>query len=39
MSCLHPTAGSLDATTEMAKRCPILQSGGQIAVYETFNVM
>jgi hypothetical protein len=32
-------AGSLDAATKMAKGCPILKSGGQVAVYETFNVM
>jgi hypothetical protein len=28
------TAGSLDAATEIAKGCPVLGSGGQIAVYE-----
>lgn len=32
-------AGSLDAATRMAKGCPILKSGGQIAVYETFSMM
>src|SRR5438105_12662759 len=32
-------ADSLDAAVEMAKDCPILQSGGQISVYETFQVM
>jgi len=32
-------AGSLDSATKMAKGCPILKSGGQVAVYETFNVM
>lgn len=32
-------ADSLDAAVEMAKDCPILQAGGQISVYETFNVM
>jgi hypothetical protein len=32
-------AGSLDAATRMAKGCPILKSGGQIAVYETFEMM
>ena len=32
-------ADSLDAAVEMAKGCPILQSGGQISVYETFQVM
>jgi hypothetical protein len=33
------SADSLDAATGMAKTCPVLQSGGQISVYETFNVM
>jgi hypothetical protein len=33
------TADSLNAAVEMAKGCPVLQSGGQISVYETFNVM
>jgi hypothetical protein len=32
-------AGSLDSATKMAKGCPILKSGGQVAVYETFDVM
>ena len=32
-------AGSIDAATDMAKGCPVLQSGGQITVYETFNAM
>ena len=32
-------AGSLDAATKMAKGCPILKSGGQIAVYETLSTM
>jgi len=32
-------ADSLSAAVEMAKGCPILQSGGQISVYETFPVM
>src|SRR5436305_22517 len=32
-------ADSLDAAAQMAKSCPILQSGGQITVYETFQVM
>jgi hypothetical protein len=32
-------APSLDRATKMAKGCPILKSGGQIAVYETFNAM
>jgi hypothetical protein len=32
-------ADSLDAATAMAKSCPQLKSGGEIIVYETFNVM
>jgi len=32
-------ADSLGEAVEMAKGCPILQSGGQISVYETFPVM
>ncbi|HEY3195053.1 MAG TPA: hypothetical protein VGK42_07435 [Candidatus Dormibacteraeota bacterium] len=32
-------APSLDKATKMAKGCPILKSGGQIAVYETFSMM
>lgn len=32
-------AKSLDAATEMAKGCPVLKSGGQITVYETFKAM
>ena len=32
-------ADSLDAAVAMAKSCPVLQGGGQISVYETFNVM
>ena len=32
-------ADSLDAAAQKAKSCPILQSGGQITVYETFQVM
>jgi len=32
-------AGSLDEAAEMAKGCPILQSGGNVSVYETFQVM
>jgi hypothetical protein len=32
-------ADSLDAAVEMAKGCPALKSGGQVSVYETFNVM
>jgi hypothetical protein len=33
------SADSLDAAVEQAKSCPVLQSGGQVSVYETFNVM
>src|ERR1700737_2254852 len=32
-------APSLEAATKMAKGCPILRSGGQVAVYETFEAM
>jgi hypothetical protein len=32
-------ADSLDAAVEMAKGCPQLQAGGQISVYETFQIM
>ena len=32
-------APALDKATKLAKGCPILKSGGQIAVYETFNAM
>ena len=32
-------ADSLDSAVEMAKGCPVLQGGGQISVYETFNIM
>jgi hypothetical protein len=32
-------AGSIDAAAELAKGCPVLASGGQITVYETFNAM
>jgi hypothetical protein len=32
-------ADSLDAAVAMAKACPVLTSGGQISVYETFPVM
>lgn len=32
-------ADSLDGATDMARNCPILTSGGQITVYETFDVM
>jgi hypothetical protein len=33
------SADSLDAATEMAKGCPVLQGGAQITVYETLAVM
>jgi hypothetical protein len=32
-------ARSLDAATKMAKGCPILKSGGSVAVYETAAAM
>jgi hypothetical protein len=32
-------AASIDAAAELAKGCPVLQTGGQITVYETFNAM
>ena len=32
-------AGSMDEAAKMATGCPVLKSGGQIAVYETFNAM
>ena len=32
-------AESLDAAADMAKSCPVLQGGGQISVFETFNIM
>jgi hypothetical protein len=32
-------ADSLDAATEMAKGCPVLQGGAEIELYETFAVM
>lgn len=32
-------ASSLDRATKLAKSCPILKSGGSIAVYETAAVM
>jgi hypothetical protein len=31
-------AGSLDQALEMAKGCPQLQAGGEVTVYETFQV-
>lgn len=33
------SADSLDAAVQLAKGCPLLADGGQIAVHETFNVM
>jgi hypothetical protein len=33
------SADSLDAATELAKSCPILNNGGGVQVYETFEVM
>lgn len=32
-------ADSIDSAADMARSCPILTSGGQITVYETFDVM
>lgn len=32
-------AESIDAAAKMAQGCPVLKSGGQIAVFETFNAM
>ena len=32
-------ADSLAAAIELAKGCPVLQDGGQVTVYETFNAM
>jgi hypothetical protein len=32
-------ADSLEHAVEMAQGCPILRDGGEITVYETFNVM
>ena len=32
-------ADSLDAAVAMAKRCPVLQGGAKISVFETFPVM
>ena len=32
-------APSLDAATKLAKGCPVIKGGAQVAVYETFNVM
>jgi len=33
------SADSLDAATEHAKGCPVLDSGGRVEVYETFQIM
>jgi len=32
-------APSLDKAIRLAKGCPVIKSGAQVAVYETFNVM
>ena len=32
-------AESLDKAAKMAQGCPVLQGGGEISVFETFNVM
>ncbi|HYG72844.1 MAG TPA: hypothetical protein VEC15_11260 [Actinomycetota bacterium] len=32
------TADSIDRATELAKGCPVLDDGGQVHVYETFEV-
>jgi len=32
-------ADSLDAAVQVARRCPVLQGGAKITVYETFPVM
>jgi hypothetical protein len=32
-------ADSLEAAVEMAKGCPVLESNGQVTVYETYNAM
>jgi hypothetical protein len=32
-------ADSLQAATEMAKGCPVLEAGGSVEVYESFDVM
>ena len=32
-------APSLDKATKFARGCPIIKSGGEISVYETFNAM
>ncbi len=33
------SADSLNAATEHAKTCPVLESGGRVDVYETFQIM
>ena len=33
------SADDLDAATEQARNCPILNSGGRVDVYETFQIM
>lgn len=32
-------APSLEKATKLAKGCPVIKGGAQVAVYETFNVM
>jgi hypothetical protein len=32
------SADSLDAAVELAKGCPILDDGGEVSVYETFQI-
>jgi hypothetical protein len=32
-------ADSLDAATDLAKSCPVLQGGASVSVFETFKVM
>jgi hypothetical protein len=32
-------AASLEAATKMARSCPVIKSGAQVAVYETYNAM
>jgi hypothetical protein len=32
-------ADSLDEAVDLARNCPVLQTGGQVTVYETFKVM
>jgi hypothetical protein len=32
-------APSLQAATKLARTCPVVRGGAQVAVYETFNVM